>query len=172
MGLGGVLARWESLSPVKQKVVTLITILGCCMFGWGALVIPLTVIGLTAAIGLDPATIRWYREVVTRYHDEVEDDETEEIKPTEPFVVTHRSAVKFALMAQSRVGMLRPTEANRLVYETVLLRLFEEYHVRHNIRISLLGEALVSCFVHTPTYQRARDIVDYLGRDERPSLIR
>jgi hypothetical protein len=95
----------------------------------------------------------------------------EELNLTNLAVPTRKSAVRFAILAQGKVGILKPSEANRLVYETVLLQLFRDYDVRYNVRIALLGEALVACFVRTIEYQRALDVIESLGSADDPGLV-
>jgi hypothetical protein len=165
--LASMRSRWASLSPLKRNLTSLVTVLACCAFGFQGLVIPLVVVCLTASVGLDAATINWFRAMRTTYDKELDSDDADLVKDA-PVAVSKRTAVKFALLAQSKVGCLDPTPANRLVYETTLLHIFDEYNVRRNIRMLLLGEALVACFIRPELYDRARKVIDSLGEGVSP----
>lgn len=169
--LDGMYQRWAILSPLHRKLVVTATILACCLFGFVGLVTPCLVLYLVATIGLDADTIAWFRSVHTQYTVEASTENSDPIDEGPRVVASKRVAVKFAIMAQSKVGMLRPTEANRLVYETVLLNLFSEHNVRYNVRISLLGEALVACFIRPREYERALDVVEHLGAGGAPIAL-
>ncbi len=159
-----------SLSEKTRSVVCLATVLAFWIVGWGGMVIPLVVVYFTTQSRLDVDTLLWFRSVSRRYNVELEEDVEDFPKDTPP-VINGRTAVRFALIAQGRVGMLSPTGANRLVYETVLLKIFDEYHVRHNIRVRLLGEALVACFIRPDEYQRALSVIDVLGEGGPPGGV-
>jgi hypothetical protein len=138
------------------------------MFGWQGLVIPVIAVYLTAQVGLDAETLSFLRDVKKRYVGELE-DKGEDLPETIP-TVSRKTAVKFALKAQGKVGVLKPTNANRLVYETVLLKLFEEHHVRISERMNLLGEALVACFLRPKQYDMAMEIIEEMGLGKAPDL--
>ncbi len=158
--------RCVLLTPLQCKLVLALTVLACCIFGFVGLVTPCLALYFVATIGLDADTVAWFKRVHSTYLSEQSDESAPDLCDGPNIVPSRRTAVKFAIRAQSKVGMLKPSEANRLVYETVLLRLFDEYHVRHNVRISLLGEALVACFVRPKEYERALDVIDYMGSKE------
>jgi hypothetical protein len=130
-------------------------------------VVPCVVVYFVASVGLDAETIKWFERVRNTYDKELKSDEPDLNKEV-PIVICKSTAVKFALLAQSKVGCLDATNANRLVYETTLLHIFDEYHVRHNVRMTLLGEALVACFIRPEAYDRARKVIEVLGEGVSP----
>jgi hypothetical protein len=160
-------SRWASLSGGVRNLTLLATILGCCFVGFEGLVIPCVVVYLAASAGLDADTIKWFKSMRSTYRKELKSD-SPALAKDQPVVVSQQTATKFAILAQSRVGCLDATTANRLVYETCLLHIFDEYNVRHNIRLNLLGEALVACFIRPDTYTMARAVIDSLGEGESP----
>jgi hypothetical protein len=121
---------------------------------------------LTVSIGLDPVTLRWFHKIKEMYNTEIDDEDAKDLDDSEPIAFSNKTAVKFAIQAQSKVGCLKPSVANRLVYETTLLHLFDELHVRRNIRMALLGEALIACFIRPESYKRALDVIEVLSSDE------
>jgi hypothetical protein len=135
------------------------------MVGVQALLLPVIFLIISTKVVLDVEAQRFYKSVKDKYFTELGVTEIEEEIKVD--VTSKRAAVKFGLMAQAKVGVLSPTVANRLVYETVLLRIFEEQHVRHNIRLELLGEALLSCFVRPESYEIALRVIDSLNAPER-----
>ena len=157
--------RWESLSPRKQHISILFTLLSLYYLGWAGFVVPALIMYFTVRLGVSASTLQWFREVSSRYHNELSSEDEEVLSQTTSVVVTKKTAVRYAILAQSKVGILKPTVANRLVYETTLLHIFDEFHVRHNVRMTLLGEALVACFLRPIDYQRALEVIENLGGD-------
>jgi len=155
--------RWVMLSSLQAKLLVTATVIACCIFGFAGLVAPCVVLYCVGTIGLDAETVLWFRKVHSTYFDETADESAADLGEGISIVPSRRTAVKFAIKAQSKLGMLEPTKANRMVYETTLLRLFEEHRVRNNVRISLLGEALVACYVRPKEYQYALDVIDHMG---------
>jgi hypothetical protein len=162
-------ARWVSLSDRTRKLTTLVTVLGCWFFGFSGLVVPCVVLYLTAQVTLDPSTLRWFAAIRDSYTDVVAGDH-EDLDSAQPVAINSRTAIRFALIAQSRVGILSPSNANRMVYETVLLKVFDEYHVRHNIQLRLLGDALVACFIRPENYTHAIAVIDSMGEGHPPPV--
>jgi hypothetical protein len=143
----------------------LFTLVALALFGLTGLVIPVVVLCYVRELALDPEVVEWFNDIKSKYRDELSSD-SDNLPTTGEVVASRKTAVKFALMAQSKVGMLSPSTANREVYERVLLQLFNEHNVRYNIRVSLMGEALVSCFIQPKEYVRAREVVEALGSGE------
>jgi hypothetical protein len=113
-------------------------------------------------IGLDRETLKWFQQMKSHFSVELKSEHPVAlVKDQVSF--SPATATKFAFIAMSKVGCLTPTNANRMVYETALLHIFDEYNVRHNIRMELLGEALVACFIRPESYNRAIRIIEHLG---------
>jgi len=169
-----VLEKWESLSALHKKLVTLLTIAFCCIFGFYGLITPAVILYFVVSSGLDACTLKWFNDIKINYKNQIKSecvfedlvlDSTEEIK----FNV--KTAIRFALRAQSKVGVLPCSNVNRLVYETTLLNIFEEFGVRHNVRMDLLGDALVACFIRTENYDRALNVIKELGGDASVHMV-
>jgi len=152
---------WESFPVWKRNVIALVTILLACIFGFQALLVPCFFFAIASNVVLDAEAQRFFKQVKADYFVELNDDP--EVGETVVDVKSSRAPIKFAVLAQSKVGILSPTVANRLVYETVLLRIFEEQRVRHNIRLELLGEALLACFVRPESYEIALRVIESLN---------
>lgn len=161
-----IVARWESLSRVRQRVTILLTLVAVYYLGVAGLVVPAVILYLAVNIGIDALTLDWFINVRNRYMKELVDVDAEKLNREIPVSFNSRTAVKFAILAQSKVGILKPSVANRLVYETTLLHIFEDFNVRHNIRMELLGEALVACFIRPDEYKRALAIIEMMGEDD------
>jgi len=169
-----VLEKWESLSALHKKLVTLLTIGFCCIFGFYGLITPAVILYFVVSSGLDACTLRWFNDIKLNYKNQISSEcvfEDLVIDSSEEIRAGVKTAIKFALRAQSKVGLLPCSNVNRLVYETTLLNIFEEFHVRHNVRLDLLGDALIACFIRTENYDRALNVIKELGGDTSALLV-
>jgi len=167
-------AKWESLSALSQKLITLLTLGLCCVFGFYGFIAPAVILYFTVSSGLDANTIKWFNNIKNNYSFEIKSDAVFEdlvIDSTEEIKFNVKTAIKFALRAQSKVGILPCSNVNRMVYETTLLNIFDEFHVRHNVRMDLLGDALIACFVRSENYDRAINVIKELGGDSSTLLV-
>jgi hypothetical protein len=161
--------RYNHLTPVQLKLAILTTVMACILFGAQGLIVPCMVLYMVGTIGLDRETLAWFTKIKSAYSSELTSMEPFEWDNTNA-VASDKAAVKFALLATSRVGCLTPSVANRLVYETTLLRLFEEHNVRFNLRMDLLGGALVACFIRPKSYDQALTVIQHLSLDTEDAV--
>lgn len=117
-----------------------------------------------------PTDIRMYlkfkRKILATWKGELVAPSTEDL-PLKSEEVTnvksHRSfACKIATRAISKVGLLSPTRANKLVYQKVCLDIMEGLNVRYVDRVRVLPYAIAACLCRPEEVQDNERCVEHL----------
>lgn len=116
-----------------------------------------------------PTDLRFYLELSQKLQDAwaaVEEDDsifqTTEDKPLEVRKGRNKFACKLAARVIGRVGMLKPTHANALVYQKELLHEMKSLNVRYSDRVRVLPLAVVACMERPAETQRVEEVIDLL----------
>jgi hypothetical protein len=154
-----IIKSFSEVPKWKVYVAGSFAVLCLWLFGISVVLVPSVLAWFLWQAANDDEVLKFYEKVTTTYFEELEAPALVEEDVTQP---CPRRAVKFALLAQSKVGVLPASNANRMVYETVLLKMFEEKQVRIRDRMVLLGEALTACFIRPQEYSHALTVVKLL----------
>lgn len=146
--------KWRSLSADRKSLLMMLLICVLYFGGMGWCVVVGILLYHGTKLSVSQEAIVFAKQVVSNYQkfEEIEDDTDAPLTYTQ---------IKYALKAQAKVGMLTNTKANRLVYETLLLRIFEEHNMRYVDRIKHLGPCLLACFVHPESYDLSQTYLNH-----------
>ncbi|ABQ65749.1 p30 [Maize white line mosaic virus] len=116
-----------------------------------------------------PADARYYIKLAKKIQDAwdaVEEDDSitpaADGGPLEVRSGRNRFACRLAARAISRVGLLKPTKANALVYQKVILDEMKVLNVRFGDRVRVLPLAVVACLERPDAVDRVEGVIDAL----------
>lgn len=116
-----------------------------------------------------PSDIKFYVKIVKRMSRAWDDALMEaDIAPVEgqvmdvPKTTRNRFACKLAIRAIARVGLLKATRANSLVYQKVILDDMQVLKVRHSDRVRVLPLAILACLDRPEEVQKVERCFEHL----------
>jgi hypothetical protein len=163
-------AYWRSYNKRTKFVGILVLILSFLAYGFVVMFMWMGCIVLYVFC-TTPTDLRFYLKLIQKIQDAWDDTEetSDDMVGDEkvPMVVRKgrtKFACRLAARAISRVGMLRPTRANALVYQKVLLDEMRSLNVRFGDRVRVLPLAVAACLERPAGATEVEEAVDLMVR--------
>lgn len=133
------------------------------------LVLLVTVLGIRFGYKV-PAHLRHYLHTMTREWGKLADGDDDSVEECVETKIRDRVkkdvfpalACKVAVRAISTVGLLKPTEANAMVYQRVCLDVMEGLRFRHYDRLRILPLAVLACLERPEEVDEVEEVVSIL----------
>nr|UHS72222.1 MAG: hypothetical protein [Tombusviridae sp.] len=112
--------------------------------------------------------ITFRRKLASAWEEVLESDIKEDLPAaSEEIVEVHKKkrnsfACKVATRAIAKVGLLKPTKANALVYQKVILDILKDMNVRYVDRLRVLPLAIAACLDRPEEVNLVEEVIDHL----------
>jgi hypothetical protein len=164
---------WAGVRAVTNRRMLGLSVILCVVLAWAGGLAGLflwMVIVVGYFLCFIPTDIRMYlkfkRKILATWKGELVAPSTEDLPLRSEEVMnvkSHRKfACKIATRAISKVGLLSPTRANKLVYQKVCLDIMESLNVRYVDRVRVLPYAIAACLCRPEDVQDDERCVEHL----------